>query len=188
MPPTAWTSVAASADGLKLVAVSASGLVYRSVDGGSVWASAGDAPLACWRSVASSADGSKPAIAPAYGTVFTSTNSGASWVPRAPSNGFNLTSIASSADGNKLLVSAYGGGIYAWQSTPEPWLNISSAGSDFVLSWLMPAMPFVLQENTELTTTSWTNVTSPPALNLTNLQNQVIVSRPVDHRFYRLKH
>ncbi|HXJ72251.1 MAG TPA: hypothetical protein VNM37_05345 [Candidatus Dormibacteraeota bacterium] len=109
-------------------------------------------------------------------------------MPRAPIDDLNLTSIASSADGNKLLVSAYGGGIYTWQSTPEPGLNISSAGSAFVLSWLIPAMPFVLQENTELTTANWADVTSPPALNLTNLQNQVTVLRPVDHRFYRLKH
>ena len=34
---------------------------------------------------------------------------------------------------------------------------------------------------------NWTDVTNPPVLNLTNLQNQVILFPPGSNTFYRLK-
>jgi hypothetical protein len=52
----------------------------------------------------------------------------------------------------------------------------------------VPSTSFVLQENSDLTTTNWTTVTTPPTLNLTNLQNQVMVPVPTGNRFYRLNH
>ena len=48
-------------------------------------------------------------------------------------------------------------------------------------------MSFVLQQNSGLNPTHWTDVATPPVLNLTNLQNQVTLSTPSGPTFYRLK-
>jgi hypothetical protein len=81
-----------------------------------------------------------------------------------------------------------GGGIWTLHSTPTPVLSITPSGSNVILSWIVPSVEFVLQENSALGTTNWTTVTTPPTLNLTSLQNQVMVSPSSGHRFYRLKH
>jgi hypothetical protein len=39
-----------------------------------------------------------------------------------------------------------------------------------------------------LSTMNWTDVTTPPVLNLTNLQNEMIISPTNGNNFYRLKH
>ena len=47
----------------------------------------------------------------------------------------------------------------------------------------------ILQENPDLATTNWTDITNVPTLNLTNLRNEVIVPAPLSfHGFYRVKH
>lgn len=70
---------------------------------------------------------------------------------------------------------------------PLPTGNPQSDGNATV-SWTIPSANFTLQENSDLTTTNWTDVTSTPALNLTNLQYQTTMSRSAGNRFYRLKH
>ena len=49
----------------------------------------------------------------------------------------------------------------------------------------MPSTNFVLQQSADLL--SWTDVTNPPVLNLTNLQNQVTLPPSGSSGFYRLK-
>ena len=44
----------------------------------------------------------------------------------------------------------------------------------------------VLQQNSDLTTTNWADVTNLPTLNLTNLKNQVILPLSGGGRYYRL--
>jgi hypothetical protein len=45
----------------------------------------------------------------------------------------------------------------------------------------------VLQENSDLATTNWTTLTNIPALNLTNLRNELILPLPATgSAFYRL--
>jgi len=51
----------------------------------------------------------------------------------------------------------------------------------------VPSANFVLQQNTDLSMTNWTDVTNAPVLNLTNLQNQVTQPVPDGNSFYRLK-
>jgi hypothetical protein len=46
-------------------------------------------------------------------------------------------------------------------------------------------MNFVLQQSSDLA--SWTDMTDTPALNLTNLQNEVVLSPTNGSGFYRLK-
>jgi photosystem II stability/assembly factor-like uncharacterized protein len=78
--------VAASSDGMKIVAVDHElGLIYRSTDGGTTWSAVG-APKRRWRSVSASADGTKLAARTDFGTtygeapaIYTSANSGATW-------------------------------------------------------------------------------------------------------------
>ena len=49
-------------------------------------------------------------------------------------------------------------------------------------------MNFVLQQNSDLCTSNWTDLTNnTPTLNLTNLQNQVALPLPAGNAFYRLK-
>jgi hypothetical protein len=96
-------------------------------------------------------------------------------------------SVASSADGGKgIVVDASPGGIWGSQTTPAPQLNLSSSGSQLTASWLIPSTNFVLQQNLDLTTTNWTDVTNQPALNLANLQYQVRLSPSNGNGFYRL--
>jgi hypothetical protein len=160
------------------------GEIYTSTNSGTTW-SLTTAPGNPWSSVASSADGVK--LVATCGSIYTSTDAGATWTSNgAPA--MNWSSVASSVDGGKLVAVANGGGIWTLQSTPAPRLNITPSGGNFVLSWTAPALDFVLQENPDLVTTSWTGVTNTPILNLTNLQYQVTVPRPADNRFYRLKH
>jgi hypothetical protein len=144
-----------------------------------------------WVSIASSADGRKLITAAAPNTtssnmIFTSSDFGFTWTSNdVPA--VNWSCVASSADGNKLVAGSSYGGIWTRQTTPEPRLGIASLSNSFTVSWTVPSANFVLQQNLDLTTTNWTDVTNPPALNLTNLQNEVILSPTSSNVFYRLK-
>jgi hypothetical protein len=153
-----------------------------------------------WQNVASSADGTKLTAMSDdtnpgdTGTICTSLDSGATWtITTVP--GKNWFAFTASADGCKLAAvtdDKFGdaaGEIYTWQVTPKPELSISPTEGNEVISWTVPSQNFGLQQNSNLTTTNWTDVTSPSTvLNLTNLQNQVTISRTNSSRFYRLVH
>lgn len=96
-------------------------------------------------------------------------------------------SVASSADGCKLVAAVSDGGIYTWQTTPTPVLNITPAGSGLLISWIVPSMPFALQETADLNAPDWTAVPMAPILNLTNLHHEVTVPLTNGNRFYRLQ-
>ena len=49
----------------------------------------------------------------------------------------------------------------------------------------MPSTNFVMQQSPDLC--SWTDMTTTPVLNLTNLQNEVILPLTGSNGFYRLK-
>src|SRR5262249_40210200 len=99
----------------------------------------------------------------------------------------NWVSVASSADGNKFAAVVDGGGIYTWQTTPSPKLNITPVAGGLRISWIVPSMPFLLQEGADLYTLNWTAVPMTPILNLTNLHNEVTVPLSGTNRFYRLQ-
>ncbi|MCX6926004.1 MAG: sialidase family protein, partial [Verrucomicrobia bacterium] len=115
-PSNHWTSVASSADGLRLVASSApylhwdgtdwsyigEGEIYCSADAGATWTRT-SAPSNSWSAVASSADGVKLVAATrpwcplSDGLIYISSDSGVTWTPTtAPSN--DWSAVASSAD------------------------------------------------------------------------------------------
>jgi hypothetical protein len=64
-------------------------------------------------------------------------------------------------------------------------LTLVPSGSNLNVSWIIPSTNFVLQQSSDLA--SWTDVTNPPVLNLTNLQNEVVLSPTGSSGFYRLK-
>jgi hypothetical protein len=129
-PTNAWTAVAASADGTRLVAVG-NRFIYTSTNYGLTWIS-NSAPITSWLSVASSADGTK--LASVANSVYT--NSGTVWTlaftPGSPGNQQAAGAIASSADGTKLVIADYllfTPSIYTSTNAGATWLNVISSPS-----------------------------------------------------------
>ena len=127
----AWSCVASSAKGDKLIAASGFNL-YTSTDGGANWSL--DAPLGeFWASVTMSANGKFMAAVDFYGTlVYTSTNSGVTWVSNTiPSldddEVFGLPrSIACSVDGAKLALATLNGTIFLSADSGVTWTPSSA--------------------------------------------------------------
>ena len=155
-PTNAWSSVASSADGSKLVAAVNGGGIYTSTDSGATWTLT-NAANASWTCVASSADGTKLAAVSAgfpnaggWPAVQISTNSGATWDTRHVVTGIPVGSsgywsaVNLSADGTKLVVAEnsstwsgiqFPGSIYTstnsgatWNSGPSGyWSSVASS-------------------------------------------------------------
>ena len=78
------------------------------------------------------------------------------------------------------------GGIWISQTTPAPQVNLMPTNGNLALSWIIPSTNFVLQQNLDLTTSNWVNVTSPPSLNLTNLEEEITLPMTNASGFFRL--
>ena len=138
-PNTNWTAVASSADGTKLVAVSAPGWdgdlqslvgkggIYSSLDAGATWNRTSAAPSTNWSCVASSADGVHLVAGVDSGLIYTSADSGASWSWTSAPN-TNWTGVASSADGTKLVAGSDSFGIYTSSDGGATWAGMSVPG------------------------------------------------------------
>jgi len=199
-------SAASSADGNKLVVASnpifnfgvtpyvlvSPGLVYTSTNSGITWVSNNLPNTFAWQGVASSADGNRlVAVSQGGNAIFTSTNSGATWISNNVSSQIWID-VASSADGDRFVAVSVNsgngsspGGVYNLYSMPSPQLNVTPSPTNLTLAWTVPSTNFVLQQSTDLV--SWSVVTNPPVLNLTNLQNQVTLATSNASGFYRLK-
>jgi len=135
VPRLFWQSVACSADGSRMIAVSLEGLVCTSTNWGGTWASNSPAAGVQWLAAASSADGARLAIAgqtagitagPAGG-IYVSADGGANWsLSDAPAT--NWTSLAASADGSRLVATQlgdylhYSGAIYTSTNSGKNWV------------------------------------------------------------------
>lgn len=71
-------------------------------------------------------------------------------------------------------------------SLPPAALGIAPSGTNLILSWPSPPGSFVLQQNSDLTTTNWMALTNLSTI--TNFQNQMILPLTPGNRFYRLKY
>jgi len=87
-------------------------------------------------------------------------------------------------DGFRFFVAANGGGIYTYQDTPAPILNIAPYGNSRLISWIIPSMDFVLKESADLT--NWSRAGVSPGLNDASLNYQVSLIAPTEPRFYCL--
>ena len=201
--PVVAACVTLSADGSELITIIGH-QVFVSTNLGMTWTQT-SAPATNWIALVSSADatrltalggGNNGSFNPIPGPIYTSTDTGATWsLNDAPVQYW--TCAAESADGSKLVAAAKGdaglgppgstsgGGIWTSQTTPSPLLNITPSNTDLKLSWIAPSTNFVLRQSPDLF--DWTVVTNPPVLNLSNLQNEVILSPASDKGFYRLK-
>jgi hypothetical protein len=121
--------------------------------------------------------------------IYVSTDFGVTWTTNFPPGTNYWTGVVSSADGGKLAVIASGpggGGIWTLQTAPAPQMNTTPANGNLTLSWIIPSTNFVLEQNLDLTSTNWTDVTNMPVLNLTNLQDEVTLPLTNGSGFYRL--
>jgi hypothetical protein len=190
--PFGGLSVAVSGDGTTLIVLN-HGSVAVSHDWGADWITNSTMPNPTYQGtpkVASSVDGTLLAALPS-GTTFDiealiSTNAGLSWSNSQVCVGgwTNPCCIASSADGRKVAVAIHYSGIFTYQTTPAPVLNLVSSGDNIVLSWIVPSKNFVLQQSSDLS--AWSPLGVTPVLNYTNLHYEVTVLRTGDQRFYRL--
>jgi hypothetical protein len=194
-----WVSVASSADGIGLLAVrdlstyygDSGPRSYVSTNSGSTWTSY-DLPHTGSGSVASSANGSRLMVS--MGQLNLSTDSGMTWARQTIGGiyGYEWGCVACSADGGKLCLAigadGYGrpSSVYTCYSLPEPHLNLAHSSSNVVLSWMVPSTEFIVQQNSDLTTTNWVRDTNAPTLILTTLHNQVILPVCNGSSFYRL--
>ena len=91
-----------------------------------------------------------------------------------------------SADGSKLYVAGNPGGIYILQRTPAPKLAINASSGNLAFSWTVPSTNFVLQKSPNLTGGNWVTLTNLPALNFSNLQNEVTIPATNGAGYFRL--
>jgi hypothetical protein len=64
-------------------------------------------------------------------------------------------------------------------------MTVAQAGASPLFSWPSSTWPYVLQQNSDLTTTNWLDVTA--AATLTNGYFQWIAPPPTANNFYRLR-
>ena len=89
--------------------------------------------------------------------------------------------------GNYSVVGGFWSYAAAVQMPGAPFLTLVNTGTNtVVVSWPYPSTGFVLQQNADLGTTNWTDVSTTPIDDSDN--RTVIVSPPVGNRFYRLFH
>ena len=183
-----WQIVTCTPDGVKLAANGNGVGIWTSTDAGMTWTRT-TAPDIGWFCIATSADGKRLAAC-SEGTIYLSIDGGMNWIQQTnqPADGAIWQSIASSADGGVVVAANSGSGIYITKTNIPPRLNAASANGNLTVSWIIPSQAYALQQNPNLTSSTWPAVTNTPLLNLTNLQNQVSVPKSsVNNGFYRLQ-
>ncbi len=189
VPHYYWQAVASSADGTKLAAAAGgyytNGPIYLSSNSGLTW-NPSTAPVTNWQAIASSADGSRLAAIPRTGNLlYSSVDSGSNWTTSILPNS-TWYSLALSADGGKVAVGGQQG-IFTLQNVVAPALASSVSGGNVAVSWIVPSVPFQLQQTANLSRNNWAAVTNPPTLVPNDLLYQVVLPLGTPAGFYRLK-
>jgi hypothetical protein len=185
MPLGVATHVNSSAQAETLAAVVAGIAVFTSTNQGITWTS-NALPPSSWFAVCCSAGGSKLTAAAQNGLLYSSSDSGNTWTSNtAPA--LTWQALASSADGNVVYAAVTNGGIWVGRSTPTPVLKLTSSIQGPFVSWTIPSANFILQQGSALDSPGWTDLTNPPTLNLTNLQNQLTLPATNSTALFRLR-
>lgn len=112
-----WAGVAASASGLRLVAVAAGGQIHTSDDAGATWTAR--ETNRNWSAVASSGDGRRLLAAVSGGLLYRSVDAGVSWTPQESARAWRA--VASSRDGQRLLAAVNGGQLHTSSDGGASW-------------------------------------------------------------------
>jgi Putative Ig domain len=121
-----FISVASSADGQRLAAVSYGGFIHISTDSGASWTQRGS--FQNWFAVTSSADGQKLVAAVQDGPIFTSTDGGTIWIQRPFTARWRA--LTSSADGSRLAAIQQSGRIFTSSDSGLTWI-----ARDVIRNW-----------------------------------------------------
>ena len=132
VPNTAWTGVACSTNGQRIMGVSSSSsgpISYPfvlSADGGITWRTNGFGPS---YSIASAADGSVLYIGEGSGFLNISTDFGSSWASTGIGSSFNIVGLACSDDGTKVYAAGNGGFVFYSPDSGTDWFQRNQSGS-----------------------------------------------------------
>ena len=174
VPRLYWISIACSADGTRLVAAPQTGTLYTSGDAGVTWTPAAT-PSGPWVTVRCSADGSRMAGIMSTGSsaLLTSSDSGATWLTNNCPN-TNWACLALSADASELFLGSRLT-IFTRQTTPAPLLSIVTSTTNALISWIVPSIPFHLEQSPTLPASTWNSVSSSPQLNFATENYEVSI-------------
>ncbi len=87
--------------------------------------------------------------------------------------------------GNYTLTGGFWGIVAAVQTPGAPLLRVvHTATNTVVVAWPSPSTGFTLQQNSDLTSGTWSDTTTPPIV--VGAEKQVIINPPAGNRFYRL--
>lgn len=187
VPSNNWWSVSSSADGSKLAAITSNAGLFTSGDSGATWVS-NSVPNKTWYSIASSADGSQ-IVSVGISAFYTTTNSGQNWTSNNPPATL-LRTVACSTNGLRGIMAGVNGGTtpllftFAPDAVTPPPLSLLSSNAQFAVAWPSSVTGFQLQQNTNLTTSAWLNVTD--AVQVADGMNEVLISPTNSASFYRL--
>jgi hypothetical protein len=168
---TNWASIFSSGDRTKLVVARDDGLIYYSGDSGITFRTI-SVPGKYEFTLSSTPKGSALVAVVAVGTVYDEKNS--ELVRKSVKDWY---SVGVSANGDKLVVTS--------QSAPV--LSIVNSDNIVVVSWSASLTNFVLQQNSDLTTTNWADVTNSVSGNVIDGQNEVTLPFTIGNDFFRLR-
>ena len=120
-----------------IAAVTVTGSIYKSVDGGSTWVALSGAGSLSWQGLAISDDGQRIVAAPYGATVRTSSDGGATWVDRTSLGSRNWLSAVISSDGLCMAVAGENSNIFVSTDGGANWTERKGAG---VKAWRGLAM------------------------------------------------
>jgi hypothetical protein len=134
-----WTSIASSANGMKLAAVEGStgnNIIYTSINGGIDWTPRTTPSVngsSYWKSITSDSTGDKLAAVNWNGYIYTSINGGANWTEQTDSGVHRWISISSDSTGDELMASTVGGGsVYTSTNSGANWtIQPATTGHDW---------------------------------------------------------
>jgi photosystem II stability/assembly factor-like uncharacterized protein len=153
LPSVEWPSLAASADGSKLFAVSQAfygqnfyGQIYTTTNAGLNWTTnsifglntVSNLSNNIWSSIATSADGTKWVVATTTNWVYVTSDSGMTWTSNSlPNVTLQPLLVRCSADGTKLVVAGTLGPVWVSTNSGAAWtapVNAPSAGWQAIAS------------------------------------------------------
>jgi hypothetical protein len=136
-----WSSVASSADGVRLIAGTiTSGHLQYSRDGGVTWASSTSAvdPVKTWAALGSSADGLRLLAAASGNVLYLSKDGADTWNPVGPS-ARNWKSVAVAGDGTNMVAVVSSGTLWVSNDGGDTWKEKATLG---VRTWSSTAAAY----------------------------------------------